>query len=58
VRTELHPQGYVELDGCLFRATWAEPGDRHPRPGDSVRVATDGVLGLVAFPVSADTPSN
>ncbi|WP_055714246.1 hypothetical protein, partial [Streptomyces torulosus] len=26
VRTELHPQGYVELDRVLYRAVWAEAG--------------------------------
>ncbi|WP_371654410.1 MULTISPECIES: hypothetical protein [unclassified Streptomyces] len=39
VRTALHPQGYVELDQCLRRAVWAEPGTPAPAPGTSVEVS-------------------
>ncbi|MFD4627073.1 hypothetical protein [Streptomyces sp. NPDC058475] len=38
VRTELHPQGYVELDHVLYRAVWAEPGRPPPAPGGLVDV--------------------
>ncbi|MGP9018917.1 hypothetical protein ACT1U9_10945 [Streptomyces sp. BR1] len=41
VRTELHPQGYVELDDCLYRAVWAEPEAPAPGPGARVEV-TEG----------------
>ncbi|MBD0745346.1 hypothetical protein BG418_27295 [Streptomyces sp. CBMA152] len=41
VRTELHPQGYVELDDCLYRAVWAEPETPAPGPGARVEV-TEG----------------
>jgi hypothetical protein len=59
VRTELHPQGYVELDGCLYRATWIGSGGRGPKPGEPVRVTADRSVGLVAFPVpSSDSPSS
>lgn len=39
VRTALHPQGYVELDQCLRRAVWAEPGEPAPAPGSPVEVS-------------------
>lgn len=39
VRTALHPQGYVELDQCLRRAVWAEPGTPAPGPGGAVEVS-------------------
>jgi hypothetical protein len=38
VRTELHPQGYVEVDRVLHRAVWAEPGRPPPAPGSLVDV--------------------
>jgi hypothetical protein len=38
VRTDLHPQGYVELDRVLYRAVWAEPGQSPPPPGSRVDV--------------------
>ncbi|WP_405647921.1 hypothetical protein [Streptomyces sp. NBC_00019] len=41
VRTDLHPQGYVELDRVLYRAVWADPGQAPPAPGSRVDV-TDG----------------
>ncbi|MFE1292101.1 hypothetical protein [Streptomyces sp. NPDC058751] len=52
VRTELHPQGYVEVDHVLYRAVWAEPGRPPPAPGGLVDV-TDAERGsdvLYAFP--------
>lgn len=63
VSTHLHPQGYVTVDDCLYRATWAEPGELPPGPGESVAVAhpdphddsrDPGVL--LAFP--ADPPAS
>lgn len=41
VRSELDPEGYVELDRCLRRVRWT--GSRHaaPRPGERVDVQTD-----------------
>lgn len=33
VRSELHPQGYVEIDGCLRRAVWTDPAVPPPAPG-------------------------
>ncbi|KKD05420.1 hypothetical protein TN53_24810 [Streptomyces sp. WM6386] len=41
VRTDLHPQGYVEVDRVLYRAVWADPGQAPPSPGSRVDV-TDG----------------
>ncbi|MFD3836133.1 hypothetical protein ACFWWC_07700 [Streptomyces sp. NPDC058642] len=38
VRTDLHPQGYVELDRVLYRALWADPGQAPPSPGSRVDV--------------------
>ncbi|MDT7840927.1 hypothetical protein [Streptomyces justiciae] len=38
VRTDLHPQGYVELDRVLYRATWADPSRPPPAPGAKVDV--------------------
>ncbi|MFC8346383.1 hypothetical protein [Streptomyces sp. NPDC057280] len=54
VRTDLHPQGYVELDRVLYRAVWAEPGQAAPPPGSRVDVA-DGPDSdvLYAFPPAA-----
>ncbi|MFF8196484.1 hypothetical protein ACF05L_37755 [Streptomyces bobili] len=46
VRTSLHPQGYVELDGWLYRASWAEPCLVAPDPGATVDV-TDRRPGLL-----------
>lgn len=56
VRTDLHPQGYVELDRVLHRALWAEPGQAPPSPGSRVDVSDgpepdSGVL--YAFPPAA-----
>ncbi|WP_258193533.1 hypothetical protein [Streptomyces sp. MA5143a] len=56
VRTELHPQGYVELDRVLYRAVWAEAGRPPPAPGGPVDVAEaperDSDV-LYAFPPTA-----
>jgi hypothetical protein len=53
VRTELHPQGYVEVDHCLKRAVWADPEAPLPALGESVHVVEgtgrDSDL-LIAFP--------
>jgi hypothetical protein len=38
VRTELVPDGYVELAGCLRRAHWAEPRAEPTAPGGWVEV--------------------
>jgi hypothetical protein len=55
VRTELHPQGYVELDGCLYRATWTGSDQRRPGPGDRVQVTADRAGGLVALSLAGST---
>ncbi|WP_319120273.1 hypothetical protein [Streptomyces europaeiscabiei] len=56
VRTELHPQGYVEVDRVLRRAVWAEPGRPPPAPGGLVDVTDarerDSDV-LYAFPPTA-----
>ncbi|MFF4727273.1 hypothetical protein ACFY3M_18355 [Streptomyces mirabilis] len=56
VRTELHPQGYVELDHVLYRAVWADPGRPPPAPGGLVDVTDarerDSDV-LYAFPTAA-----
>jgi hypothetical protein len=55
VCTELHPQGYVEIDRCLYRAVWAARDEPPPAPGLPVTVArsaaetADPEL-LLAFP--------
>ncbi|MFI9100084.1 hypothetical protein ACIGXA_06140 [Streptomyces fildesensis] len=60
VATDLHPQGYVEIDECLFRAVWSEPAEPAPGAGEPVDVARPGPHDdshdphvLLAFP--ADT---
>ncbi|MFD5516430.1 hypothetical protein [Streptomyces sp. NPDC127066] len=56
VRTELHPQGYVEVEHVLYRAVWAEPGRPPPAPGGLVDVTEAGERGsdvLYAFPPTA-----
>ncbi|WP_339131160.1 hypothetical protein WJM95_20615 [Streptomyces sp. f51] len=53
VRTELHPQGYVEVDHVLHRAVWAEPDRPPPAPGGLVDVTEAGERDsdvLYAFP--------
>ncbi|WP_329364879.1 hypothetical protein [Streptomyces sp. NBC_01483] len=56
VRTDLHPQGYVELDDVLYRAVWADPGRPPPAPGGLVDVTDarerDSDV-LYAFPTAA-----
>jgi len=53
VRTDLHPQGYVEIGRVLRRAVWAQPGQAPPGPGARVDVTggpdRDADL-LYAFP--------
>ncbi|MBP2401093.1 hypothetical protein [Streptomyces syringium] len=49
VRTCLRPQGYVEFDGWLHRATWAEPSLTPPGPGARVDVVGPGSGRLEAF---------
>jgi hypothetical protein len=41
VRSELDPDGYVELEGCLRRVHWAAPGEP-PAVGEYVRVEQRG----------------
>jgi hypothetical protein len=56
VRTELHPQGYVEIGHVLYRAVWAEPGRPPPAPGALVDVTEAGERDsdvLYAFPPTA-----
>ncbi|MER5395064.1 hypothetical protein [Streptomyces sp. NPDC002599] len=56
VRTELHPQGYVEVEHVLYRAVWAEPGRPPPAPGGLVDVTEAGERDsdvLYAFPPAA-----
>jgi hypothetical protein len=38
VCSDLHPQGYVEVDRCLFRAVWADHETPTPDLGESVDV--------------------
>lgn len=38
VRTDLHPQGYVEIDRSLYRAAWAQPDLPAPGRGRPVDV--------------------
>ncbi|MEV6397173.1 hypothetical protein AB0M39_20755 [Streptomyces sp. NPDC051907] len=49
VCTRLHPQGYVELDGWLYRASWAEPHLEPPGPGERVDVAGRPAHDLLAY---------
>lgn len=49
VRTCLRPQGYVEFDGWLHRATWAEPSLTPPGPGARVDVVGPESGRLEAF---------
>ena len=56
VRTDLHPQGYVELDRVLYRAVWAQPGRPAPAPGSRVDVSDPAEPDsdvLYAFPPAA-----
>jgi hypothetical protein len=38
VRTQLAPQGYVEVDGWLYRARWMVEEQPRPGPGATVLV--------------------
>jgi hypothetical protein len=50
VRTVLHPQGYVEIDGSLYRAEWAGPhGSPPPVPGEPVEVVESDAGVLLAY---------
>lgn len=49
VCTRLHPQGYVELDGWLYRASWADPHLAPPDPGEVVDIAGQRPGDLLAF---------
>jgi hypothetical protein len=48
VATALHPEGYVEIDGLLYRATWPGP-EASPEPGTLVAVEPVADRGLVAI---------
>jgi hypothetical protein len=48
VRSELQPDGYVELDRVLRRARWADPRTPAPAAGQRVHVETDRGGALVA----------
>jgi hypothetical protein len=48
VRSELQPDGYVELDRVLRRARWADPRTPAPPAGEPVHVETDRGGTLVA----------
>ncbi|KLL09571.1 hypothetical protein BL254_19165 [Protofrankia sp. BMG5.30] len=50
VHSVFGPQGYVAVDGGLYRATWKGPGSSRPRVGDQVRLTTHEVDGLQAWP--------
>ncbi|WP_250290484.1 hypothetical protein [Frankia sp. CiP1_Cm_nod1] len=51
VHSAFDPQGYVEVDGGLYRATWkGGPGASRPRVGDQVLLRTHRVDGLQAWP--------
>jgi hypothetical protein len=52
VRSELRPEGYVELASCLRRARWGEPRIEPPAPGGWVDVRADNGR-LIAFPAHA-----
>jgi hypothetical protein len=49
VRTVLHPQGYVEVDGLLYRARWGGTGTP-PGVGRPVEVADTGTGHLTVLP--------
>lgn len=53
VRTDLHPQGYVEIDRSLYRAAWAQPDLPAPGRGRPVDVfqgtGSDSEI-LLAYP--------
>jgi hypothetical protein len=49
VRSELRPEGYVELASCLRRVRWGDPRREPPPPGEWVDVRGDHGR-LTAFP--------
>ncbi len=50
VHSPFDPQGYVAVDGGLYRATWIGPGSSRPRVGDQVRLRMHEMDGLQAWP--------
>ncbi len=50
IHSAFGPQGYVAVDGGLYRATWKGSGSSRPRVGDQVRLTTHEVDGLQAWP--------
>ncbi len=51
VHSAFDPQGYVAVDGGLYRATWmGGPGSPRPRVGNQVLLRMDEVDGLQAWP--------
>jgi hypothetical protein len=63
VGTDLHPQGYVAIDQCLYRAVWSDPAEPPPAPGGTVQVArpdpddrTQDPDVLLAFPALPSDP--
>ncbi len=51
VHSAFDPQGYVAVDGGLYRATWmGGPGSPRPRVGAQVQLRMDEVDGLQAWP--------
>jgi hypothetical protein len=58
VRTALRPQGYVEIDHCLVRAAWADPGTPPPALGERVAIVRgtgqDADL-FFAYPATTDS---
>ncbi|MFF3846617.1 hypothetical protein [Streptomyces sp. NPDC002328] len=57
VRTALRPQGYVDVDGLLFRAGWGGPGEPPP-PGSPVYVVrhSTGELAVHDHRTAEDDP--
>ncbi|WP_426567626.1 hypothetical protein [Streptomyces canus] len=57
VRTALRPQGYVDIDGLLHRASWGGPGESPP-PGHPVDVVqgSTGELTVYAHGPADDGP--
>lgn len=57
VRTRLHPEGYVELDDCLVRATWADSA-APPEPGGMVDTVLDENGELLAVRTTRGTKNS
>jgi hypothetical protein len=55
VRSALHPDGYVELDGRLVRVRWADPSGTPAPPGEWVDIEEHRNR-LWAFPAGVATP--